>query len=333
MIVGSHEIGSPALMLAPMAGYSDFPFREVVRTFGCGYAVAEMTASREDLREREKSLTRWVEKEESGLHVVQLLGADPAVMAEAARAAEADGADVIDINMGCPARKVLSAECGSALMRDEKLVAEILSAVAGAVTIPVTLKMRTGWDRDHKNAPLIARMAEESGIAALAVHGRTRADGFRGEAEYETIARVKESVSIPVAANGDIDSGAKALRVLKLTGADGLMIGRAAIGRPWIFAEIQAELEGRSFVEPGPEQLLEVLSDHRKRHFDYYEGPRAMRTFRKHLARYLQPFIGARAALDVILREEDAERQADLVRAFLEGLAREPENLRTSVSR
>ncbi|WP_226960276.1 MULTISPECIES: tRNA dihydrouridine synthase DusB [Sutterella] len=333
MKIGPHEIGAPALMLAPMAGYSDLPFRELARTFGCDYAVAEMTASREDLREREKSLTRWVEAEESGLHVVQLLGADPAVMAEAARAAEADGADVVDINMGCPARKVLSAECGSALMRDEKLVRDILSAVAGAVKVPVTLKMRTGWDREHKNAPLIARMAEDCGIAALAVHGRTRADGFRGEAEYETIARVKASVSIPLAANGDIDSGGKARSVLKLTHADGLMIGRAAIGRPWIFAEIRAALDGRSFSPPDPAQLLQIILDHRKRHFDYYDGPRAMRTFRKHLSRYLQPFSGARRALDEILREEDAERQTDLVRAFFEGIAREPETLRTSENR
>lgn len=218
-------------------------------------------------------------------------------------------------------------------MRDEKLVRDILSAVAGAVKVPVTLKMRTGWDREHKNAPLIARMAEDCGIAALAVHGRTRADGFRGEAEYETIARVKASVSIPLAANGDIDSGGKARSVLKLTHADGLMIGRAAIGRPWIFAEIRAALDGRSFSPPDPAQLLQIILDHRKRHFDYYDGPRAMRTFRKHLSRYLQPFSGARRALDEILREEDAERQTDLVRAFFEGIAREPETLRTSENR
>ncbi|MDO5531017.1 tRNA dihydrouridine synthase DusB [Sutterella sp.] len=318
MKIGAHQLPDPALMLAPMAGFTDLPFRELCRSWGADYAVAEMTASRADLRDREKSLTRWVEPGESGIKVVQLLGADPAVMAEAAAAAEADGADVIDINMGCPAKKVLHAECGSALMRDEGLVREILTAVTGAVTIPVTLKIRTGWERAHRNAPAVARIAEESGIAMLAIHGRTREDAFRGEAEYETIAAVKRFSSIPVVANGDITCPAKALRVLELTRADGLMIGRGAVGRPWIFAAVRAAIEGKPFSEPGPGELLRVILDHRARHFDYYDGRRAVRTFRKHLAAYLRPLAGSEEALPALLAEEDPERQIAMVRAFLE---------------
>lgn len=317
MRIGIHELPSPALILAPMAGFTDLPFRELCRRFGADHAVAEMTASREDLRDRSKSLTRWVEPDESGLRAVQLLGADPVVMAEAARAAEADGADVIDINMGCPARKVLHAECGSALMRDEALAGEIIRSVARAVGVPVTLKMRSGWDAAHRNALTLARMAEEAGLAMVAIHGRTREEGFRGTAEYGTVARVKAALSIPVAANGDIDSPEKALRVLAETQADALMIGRAAIGAPWIFAGVRAALEGRSVHVPGPLEVLEVIRDHRSRHFDYYGGPRAMRTFRKHLSAYLKPMPGAAEALPAILREEDADRQAKLVEDFV----------------
>lgn len=323
MRIGPHELASPALMLAPMAGFTDLPFRSLCRRFGADYAVAEMTASREDLRAREKSRTRWVEPGERGLKVVQLLGADPAVMAEAARAAEADGADVVDVNMGCPAKKVLSRECGSALMKDPVLARGILEAVAGAVKIPVTLKMRTGWDREHRNAVAFARMAEAAGAAMLVVHGRTRADGFKGAAEYETVAQVRRAVAIPVVANGDVDSGAKALAVLAQTGAAGLMIGRAAMGRPWIFAEVRAALEGRPYTPPSAsaEGLLRVILDHRAEHFDYYDARRAMRLFRKHLAHYLKPLATtpeAEARLSALLAEEDAGAQADRVRAFLE---------------
>lgn len=329
MRIGPHELASPALMLAPMAGFTDLPFRTLCRRFGADYAVAEMTASREDLRAREKSLTRWVEPAEAGLKVVQLLGADPAVMAEAARAAEADGADVVDVNMGCPAKKVLSRECGSALMKEPGLARAILEAVAGAVSIPVTLKMRTGWDREHRNAVEFARMAEAAGAAMIVMHGRTRADGFKGEAEYGTIARVRRAVAVPVVANGDVDSGAKALDVLARTGAAGLMIGRAAMGRPWIFAEVRAALEGRPYASPAadPERLLQVILDHRAKHFDYYDARRAMRLFRKHLAHYLKPFAStpeAQAALSALLAEEDAERQTARVRAFLEAHGARP---------
>lgn len=317
MKIGPHELSSPALILAPMAGFTDLPFRELCRQFGADHAVAEMTASREDLRDRTKSLTRWVEPNESGLRAIQLLGADPKVMAEAARAAEAAGADIIDINMGCPAKKVLQAECGSALMRDEALAGEIIRQVAEAVQIPVTLKMRSGWDGEHRNAPALARIAEEAGIAMVAIHGRTREDAFRGEAEYRTVARVKAERTIPIVANGDIDSPAKALAVLKETQVDGLMIGRAAIGAPWIFAQIRGALEGRVVAAPTADELLTVIRDHRARHFDYYESPRAMRTFRKHLSAYLKPLPGAVQALPEILREENAARQAALVEDFL----------------
>ena len=303
-------------MLAPMAGYSDRPFREICREWGADYAVAEMTASREDLRSCSKSLTRWVEADEPGLHVVQLLGADPSIMAEAAQAAEADGADVVDINMGCPAKKVLNAACGSALMKNEALVAEILEAVRGAVQIPVTLKIRTGWDREHKNAPEIARIAEACGIDMLVIHGRTRADGFKGEAEFDTIARVKAERSIPVIANGDIVSGAKARAVLDATKVDGLMIGRGAVGRPWLFAEARAALEGRAFTHPGKSEVLRHLLHHSERHFDYYGARRGSLTFRKHLNAYLKPYPDPSGLMPAILREADPKAQADLVEQF-----------------
>ncbi|WP_417201914.1 tRNA dihydrouridine synthase DusB [Sutterella wadsworthensis] len=320
MKIGPHEFKFP-LMLAPMAGYSDRPFREIVREWGADYAVAEMTASREDLRCRAKSLTRWVERDEPGLHVVQLLGADPVVMAEAAKAAEDDGADVVDINMGCPARKVLNTDCGSALMKNECLTAEILEAVRAAVEIPVTLKIRTGWDREHKNAPEIARIAEECGIAMLVIHGRTRADGFRGDAEYDTIARIKAERGIPVVANGDIVSGVKAQAVLRACGADGLMIGRGVVGRPWLFAEVRAALEGRARKPLENGAVLRHLLHHRAKHFDYYGARRGIVTFRKHLCAYLKPFSDPLELRPKLLRETDPQVQKALVEQFFSEIA------------
>lgn len=307
-----------------MAGMSDLPFREICRAEGAGYAVGEMTASKPELRESRKSSTRWADERESGLRVVQILGADPVVMADAARYAEDGGADVVDINMGCPAKKVLNAACGSALMRDEALVRSILNAVVSAVSIPVTLKIRTGWSSSMRNAVAIAQMAEDAGIGMVVVHGRTREDGFRGQAEYETIRQVKMAVSIPVIANGDVNGPQKALDVLKLTGADGVMIGRAAYGNPWIFGAVSAALgTGPAWVPPGFTRRRDTILRHMSLHFDYYGGQRGAVTIRKHLAHYLREMPGSTKVLPDIFAEPDPCRQADLVRRFLDACATE----------
>ncbi|HNG51374.1 MAG TPA: tRNA dihydrouridine synthase DusB, partial [Plasticicumulans sp.] len=221
-----------------MAGVTDRPFRTLCRRLGAGLAVSEMVTSDVRLWHTGKSRRRLDHAGEDGIRSVQIAGADPAQMAEAARQNVGRGAEIIDLNMGCPAKKVCSVAAGSALLRDEALVARILGAVVAAVEVPVTLKIRTGWDRASRNGVTIARIAEDCGIRALAVHGRTRADAFAGEAEYDTIAAIKAAVRIPVIANGDIDGPEKARAVLEHTGADALMIGRAAQGRPWIFREI-----------------------------------------------------------------------------------------------
>lgn len=312
----------PAVMLAPMAGVTDWPFRTICRAFGAGYCVGEMTASRADLRDTEKSRTRWVEAAEDGLKAVQILGADPAVMADAARAAQDAGADVVDINMGCPAKKVLSTACGSALMRDPELIDRILAAVTAAVSIPVTLKIRTGWSPEMKNAETVARIAEDRGISMLVVHGRTRADGFRGEAEYDTIAAVKAAVAIPVVANGDIDSGEKACFVLEKTGADGIMIGRAALGRPWLFQEVAAALAGRRTEPLNRKQIRETVLKHARLHFDYYEGRRGWTAMRKHFAYYLRSLPDPEGLLAQILRAPDGETALALTERFFDALDR-----------
>ena len=226
------------LILAPMAGVTDQPFRQLCRRLGAGMVVSEMVTSDVRLWNSRKSRLRLLHEGDPEPRSVQIAGGDPQMLAEAAARNVELGAQIIDINMGCPAKKVCNKAAGSALMKDEKLVSEILEAVVGAVDVPVTLKIRTGWDRQNKNGLSIARIAEESGIAALAVHGRTRADLYTGNAEYETVAAIKQAVAIPVFANGDIDTPEKARLVLDKTGADGLLIGRAAQGKPWIFREI-----------------------------------------------------------------------------------------------
>ena len=235
--IGPYRLPNP-LILAPMAGVTDQPFRRLCRRLGAGMAVAEMVTSDTRLWQSRKTQQRLIHRDESEPRSIQIAGADPQMLADAARANVQLGAQIIDINMGCPAKKVCNKAAGSALMRDERLVAEILAAVVAAVTVPVTLKIRTGWDHDNRNALRIAKIAEDAGISALAVHGRTRADLYTGQAEYDTIATIKQALSIPVFANGDIDSPRKARQVLDYTGVDALLIGRAAQGRPWIFREI-----------------------------------------------------------------------------------------------
>ena len=287
LTLGAFQL-SNNVMLAPMAGVSDLPWRNLCRAWGAGYAVGEMLHSRQDLMGTQKSRTRIVQAQEQAPVAVQLLGNDPAVMAQAAKLQVAAGADVIDINMGCPAKKVCQQAAGSALLSNEGLVADILHAVVVAVPdTPVTLKIRTGISPEHKNAITIARIAQDAGVAMLTVHGRTRTDRFMGAAEYDTIAAVASAVAIPVIANGDIDSPEKAALVLAQTGAAGVMIGRAACGRPWLFGQVTHYLAtGVLLDEPDLSTCWQVVWDHVGALHDFYGDVLGVRMARKHLAWY-----------------------------------------------
>jgi tRNA-dihydrouridine synthase B len=280
------------VVLAPMAGVTDRPFRVLCRTFGAGLAASEMITSDTRLWNTSKSRNRMNHEGEPEPRVVQLAGADPQALAEAARANVALGAQIIDLNMGCPAKKVCGKLCGSALLTDERLVAQILAAVVSAVEVPVTLKIRTGWDREHRNGVNIACVAESSGIAALAVHGRTRADFYAGDAEYATIREIKSRVRIPVFANGDITSAEKAREVLALTGADGVMIGRASHGAPWIFRAVNARL--REGIAPPPllrVDVRDIILAHLDSLYSFYGEETGVRIARKHLGWYCEQLL------------------------------------------
>ena len=293
--IGPYVLPSRVL-LAPMAGVTDRPFRTLCRSFGAGLAPSEMISSDQRLWHTAKSRHRLNHDGEPEPRVVQLTGAEPLALAEAARANVALGAQIIDLNMGCPAKKVCGRSCGSALLTDEALVARILGAVVRAVHVPVTLKIRTGWDRQHRNGVNIACIAEACGIAALAVHGRTRADLFEGAAEYATIREIKARVALPVFANGDIDTPQKARAVLDFTGADGVMIGRASHGHPWIFRTVNAHLRGG--IET-PALLRSELRDIILRHLDalysFYGEQSGVRMARKHLGWYCERLLGSPA--------------------------------------
>jgi tRNA-dihydrouridine synthase B len=287
LTIGRHALSSP-VVLAPMAGVTDRPFRQLCRQFGAGLAVSEMVHSDVRLWQTPKSRLRMEHAGEDTPISVQIAGNDPAAMAEAAQRNVENGAHIIDINMGCPAKKVCKRAAGSALLRDEALVAEILEAVVGAVDVPVTLKIRTGWSPDERNAVSIARIAETSGIQLLAVHGRTRACRFEGAVEYDTIAAVKAAVTIPVLANGDIDSPEKAAAVLKYTGADGVMIGRAAQGRPWLCGQIADYLRNGAYApDPRADELQQILQGHLHNLHEFYGEPMGVRIARKHVGWYL----------------------------------------------
>ena len=320
MHIGRYQLDNN-LILAPMAGITDKPFRSLCRRFGAGLAVSEMVSANASTWSTTKSVLRLDHSGEPGPISVQILGADPKAMAEAARVNVGYGADIIDINMGCPAKKVCKTAAGSALMKNEPLVAQILETVVSAIEVPVTLKTRTGWDTDNKNAVNIAHIAESSGIQALAIHGRTRACGYSGNAEYDTIKAVKESVSIPVIANGDIDSPEKAREVIVQTGADGVMIGRAAQGKPWLFREIEHFLAtGNHLPPPSLREIKQLVLEHLELLYHFYGEGKGIRIARKHIANYSKSFPQGNRFRESINRCESTEEQRKLIIQFFDRL-------------
>ncbi|HKM14353.1 MAG TPA: tRNA dihydrouridine synthase DusB [Marinospirillum sp.] len=321
MQIGRYKITTP-LVLAPMAGITDRPFRALCRSFGAGLTVAEMVTSDQSLWTTQKSLLRLPHLDEPEPRMIQIAGGDPQMLAAAAKANVELGAQIIDINMGCPAKKVCKKAAGSALLRDEKLVAEILAAVVAAVDVPVTLKIRTGWSANHKNAVTIAKLAEQEGIQALTIHGRTREDRFNGDAEYDTLAEVCQQVSFPVIANGDIDSPQKVQQILAKTGASAVMIGRAAQGKPWIFRQIKHWLDTQQLLpDPEPLELHRIISQHLTGLYLTYGDFMGIRVARKHFGWYLQQ-AGSNEWRKVFNLLETSEQQLALVdRIFLQDVS------------
>jgi len=319
------------LFVAPMAGVTDRPFRMLCRQLGAGYAVSEMVTSRKELWGSLKTSRRANHEGEPGPIAVQIAGTDAAMMAEAAQYNIERGAQIIDINMGCPAKKVCNKWAGSALMRDEPLALQIVQAVVDAAAphgVPVTLKMRTGWSDEHRNAVKLARDFESAGVQMLTVHGRTREQGYKGRAEYDTIAAVKAAVRIPVVANGDITHPEKAREVLAATGADAIMIGRAAQGRPWIFREVGHFLAtGEHLAPPLVAEVRRLLLDHLREHYALYGDYSGVRTARKHIGWYVRALPGGEQFRDSMNRIEDCEAQWEAVGAFFDALGARMERL------
>ncbi|MDE0798229.1 MAG: tRNA dihydrouridine synthase DusB [Nitrosomonadaceae bacterium] len=310
------------LVVAPMAGVTDRPFRQLCKKMGAGMAVSEMVSCNSLLWGSEKTKRRANHEGEVDPISVQIAGADPAMMAEAASYNVEQGAQMIDINMGCPAKKICNTMAGSALLQNEKLVGKILDSVVGAVDVPVTLKIRTGWDRDHKNALVIARIAENAGIQALAIHGRTRACAYNGKAEYDTIAAVKNHVKIPIIANGDIRTPEEAKRVLEYTAADAVMIGRAAQGRPWIFREISHYLAtGNHLPLPEVNEIHHVLVNHLYDLYDFYGEYSGVRIARKHISWYTKGLIGSAGFRHAMNRLQTTDEQLAAVNEFFISLS------------
>ena len=324
MHIGSFELPN-RLFVAPMAGVTDRPFRQLCRRLGAGYAVSEMVTSRRDLWQSLKTSRRADHSGEPGPIAVQIAGTSPQMMAEAAAYNLDRGAQIIDINMGCPAKKVCNVLAGSALMRDEPLALAIVEAVVAVCAprqVPVTLKMRTGWCANERNALRLARAAESAGVAMLAVHGRTREQGYLGAAEYDTIAAVKAAVRVPVVANGDVDSPAKAREVLRRTGADALMIGRAAQGRPWIFREIGHFLAtGEALPAPPTQEVKRWLVEHLYEHYTLYGEVTGVRTARKHIGWAVRALPGGEAFRAVMNSLESIDAQVRAVASFFDALA------------
>ncbi len=329
MRIGPHLLKN-RLIVAPMAGVTDRPFRQLCKRLGAGMAVSEMVTSNSLLYGSAKTARRANHEGEVDPISVQIAGADPRMMAEAARHNVDRGAQIIDINMGCPAKKVCNVMAGSALLQDEALVGRILDAVVKAVPeVPVTLKIRTGWDRDHKNALNILRIAEDAGVQALAMHGRTRACGYSGEAEYDTIKAVKATAKIPVIANGDITTPEKAQYVLDYTGADAVMIGRAAQGRPWIFREIEHFLAtGEHLPQPEVAEIHAVLLEHLHDLYAFYGDVTGVRVARKHISWYTRGLVGSSAFRHAMNQLDTVAEQLAVVNAFFSQAARADSRLR-----
>jgi tRNA-dihydrouridine synthase B len=319
--IGSYTLPNN-LFLAPMAGVTDRPFRQLCRRLGAGMAVSEMITANKTLWASKKSLLRANHDGEPEPRSVQIAGTDPKMMAEAAQHNIEQGAHIIDINMGCPAKKVCNVMAGSALLQNERLVGEILESVVNAIDAPVTLKIRTGWDADNRNGVNIAHIAEQSGIQALAVHGRTRADAYRGDAEYETIAEIKSAVSIPIIANGDISSPEQAKYVLNHTQADGLMIGRAAQGNPWIFQQINHFLMyGEILPAPALSEVKQTLIEHLHTLYDFYGEYTGVRMARKHIAWYSKGLRNGNPFRQQMNTLELPQQQLDFTEQFFAQLA------------
>jgi tRNA-dihydrouridine synthase B len=314
MQIGQYKLNNN-LILAPMAGVTDQPFRKLCKQFGAGMAVSEMVASNPALRNHKRTLQKTNHSGELGPISVQILGTDPKQMADAARFNVDRGAQIIDINMGCPAKKVCSVAAGSALLKNEPLVQNILQAVTKAVDCPVTLKIRTGWDMNNRNAIQIAKIAEQEGISALTIHGRTRACGFKNTVEYETIREVKRSISTPVIANGDIDSAEKVKLVSQYTGADAIMIGRAAQGKPWIFKEIQEFLDtGNKSPPPSISEIQNIIMTHLDSLYSFYGSASGVRIARKHIGWYFKSITGISVGTKkIIYQATDPDEQVALV--------------------
>ncbi len=307
------------VVLAPMAGVTDRPFRQLCKRMGAGLAVSEMLTAQLALYGSAKSRRRRDHDGEVEPRIVQIAGGEPEMLAAAARMNVAEGAQIIDINMGCPAKKVCNKAAGSALLQDEKLVRQILESVVNAVDVPVTLKIRTGWDREHKNGVRIAELAQQAGIQAIAVHGRTRADMFAGAAEYETVRAIAAAVKIPVLANGDVDSPEKALAVLSATGAAAVMIGRAAQGRPWIFREINHYLAtGHKLPPPNDQEIADIMLGHLDNLYSFYGEFTGVRMARKHLNWYLKTRPETNTVRERLMHVESAREQHRLLRSLFD---------------
>ena len=330
MHIGPYELPH-SVFAAPMAGVTDRPYRTLVKQLGAAYAVSEMVTSRSDLRDSLKTSRRLDHTGESGPIAVQIAGTDAEMMAEAAIYNLQRGAQIIDINMGCPAKKVCQKWAGSALMQDEPLAMSIIEAVVKAALpygAPVTLKMRTGWRCDQRNAVSLAKQAESAGVQMITVHGRSRDQGYKGQAEYDTIAQVKRAVSVPVVANGDIDSPQKAQQVLQLTGADAVMIGRAAQGRPWLFREIHHYLaHGTQLAPPLVAEVKRLLMHHLEDHYSLYGSFTGVRTARKHIAWYVHGLPGATEFRQHLNAIEDCQKQSLAVADFLDAIGQKADRL------
>jgi tRNA-dihydrouridine synthase B len=321
MQIGPYKLRNQ-LVLAPMAGVTDRPFRQLCKKFAAGLAVSEMVSCNAALWGSQQTLRRMDHEGEVEPRTVQIAGADPVLMAQAARFNVERGAQIIDINMGCPAKKVCNVMAGSALLQNEDLVKQILDAVVTAVEVPVTLKIRTGWDPEHRNAHRIARIAEQAGVRALAIHGRTRACAYRGEAEYETIRAVKQETSLPVIANGDITSPEIAKKVMEFTGADAVMIGRAAQGRPWIFREIEHYLAtGELLPEPGIEETRTIMIEHLNNLYEFYGEYTGVRVARKHIAWYSKGHHNGAGFRQRVNRVDSIDEQLRMTHAFFDSLS------------